>query len=129
MTLSVPEFRNLMPEFASSADYADVVVTQYLAIGYQLVNPDAWQESTDFGASLIAAHFLTLARRDQQIAEKGGAPGTQTGAITAKGVGGANISYNTALTAVANAGAWNATRYGQQYATLVKLYGAGVLQL
>lgn len=123
--LTPTQFRINMPEFASTEYYADAVVQQWLTVGYEFVNPHAWHDNTDFGASLVAAHFLSLARRDQIASEKGGAPGTQTGAMTSKAVGGASISYDVALTAVQGAGAWNATRYGQTYATLSKLYGAG----
>lgn len=123
------QFRVLLPEFSSTADYSDPAITTWLAVGYRFVNPHLWDVGDiDLGASLVAAHFLTLEQRDRKAARAGGVPGMQSGMLSSKSVGGVSASYDVALTAVQGAGQWNATSYGQRYATLAKLYGAGALQ-
>lgn len=130
MTFTPAQFRTLLPEFASTSDYADPAITAWLAVGYRFVNPELWDVGDiDLGASLVCAHFLVLGQRDRKAARKGGVPGMQSGALSSKSIGGVSASYDVALTAVQGAGAWNATLYGQRYATLARLYGAGALQI
>ena len=130
MTVTASSFRTMYPEFVSTDTYPDATINVWLPIAEQFVNGTewGWNDNADLGVCLVLAHFLSLGQRNILASGKGGIPGSNVGAVASKSVGGAAISYNTALTAVEGAGEWNATTYGQRYATLRSFYGAGAFQ-
>lgn len=120
--MSLTEFRQVFPEFTASSD---ATVTYWLGIGANLVNADRWGNMTAHGTYLVAAHFLALG-----LANSTGKPGAGgMGVISAKSIDKVSASYDTNTGSVDGAGAWNATIYGRQYAQLVRMFGAGGLQL
>ena len=129
MTLTVPQFRTRFSEFGTPAVYSDDFLQMWLDVGYKLVDADSWgDDMVDLGASLCAAHFIVLQKRDQLTAAKGGVPGFTVGVVSSKSIDSVSVAYDVASAMVQGAGQWNATRYGQQYAQLSRLYGAGAMQ-
>jgi hypothetical protein len=130
VTTSVVDFRALFPEF-TVAIYPDATVNIWLSQSQNFVNPDFWGGQTDFGIYLLTAHELTLGRQNVRAAGAtgGGALGSASGVAQNKTVDRVSIGYNSNLSAVAGAGPYNLTSYGQRYYQLLLLFGTGGLQV
>jgi hypothetical protein len=129
MTATVPAFRIQFPEFSSTESYPDPMVTSWLTVASRFVNQERWGDSTDFGIYLHAAHNLTIAAKNQQAVEFGGAPGQSAGAMTSKSAAGVSAGYDFASVKEEGAGWWNETSYGRQFYRLSQMMGAGPLQI
>lgn len=129
MTVTVQSFRLNFPQFADTEVFPDPLLAFWLTTSANFVNADRWGALTDYGVSLVLAHFLTLLARDVAVAELGGNPGEASGPVSSKSVGKVSVSYATDATALANGGNWNATSFGQQYLTQARVMGAGPLQI
>ncbi len=127
--MDVPTFRAAFPEFTDPLRYPDSMVTFWLTLAARMLRPDRWRSLLDFGIELFTAHQLCLAARQQQIAALGGIPGGVTGATSAKSVDRVSLSYDTANVQYQNAGFWNMTSYGVQFYQLLRMIGAGPLQI
>ncbi|MBX9696911.1 MAG: DUF4054 domain-containing protein [Alphaproteobacteria bacterium] len=46
-----------------------------------------------------------------------------------KSVGGVSVGYDSTAQSEKDAGWWNRTTYGQQFIRLVRIFGAGAIQL
>lgn len=88
-----------------------------------------WKRSWNMGVSLYLAHELTLARQNSKAAAVGGTPGQQGGVATSKTVGSVTVQYDAQSMSEKDAGYWNLTTYGKQFIRLVRIYGAGCVQL
>lgn len=93
------------------------------------VRPCVWKSAWVQGASLYLAHELTLAAQNVKAASVGGVPGVSGGIANNKTVGKVTVGYDTTSTAEKDAGYWNLTNYGKQFYRLVKIFGAGAIQL
>jgi hypothetical protein len=123
------DFRNAFPEFSSVTIYPDPMIQAWLTVAVSLVNPLRWAELTNLGIQLVTAHHLALGARDQNAASVGGVPGTMTGPTSAKAVDKVSTSYDTNAAALDGAGFWALTRYGVQYLTMARMFGAGGMQI
>lgn len=74
---------------------------------------------------LYTAHQLSLGRRMQLEAAKGGIPGTSGDVVASKAAGGLSLSFDTAAGTEKEAGWWNLTIYGRQAYELIQMAGAG----
>lgn len=119
----------LFPEFSSTADYPDATVTAWLGYGEKMTDACAWGDCYVLGVCLYAAHLLVLGRKNMASAAAGGAPGGATGALTSKAVDKVSAGYDVSVAAIEGAGDWNLTTYGIQRARLMRLFGAGGVQL
>lgn len=126
---TVAAFRTSFPEFASTANYPDAQVQFWLDVAAKLLNPDRWYDLIDQGAMLFTAHHLVIQRRDLQGAAAGVIPGEIKGAIASKSVDKVSVSYANGTAMYQDAGFWNLTTYGLQYWNLVRMFGAGGIQL
>ena len=122
--MTAAEFRAAFRAFAEPAAASDAAVDGALALAAAFVNPERWGAVADRGIGLYAAHVLTM---DARRAAPGG--GGAAGVLVAKALGGASASYDTGATTISGAGDLNATSYGQEFARLSRLFGAGVIQL
>lgn len=127
--MDVSQFRQAFPEFDDKTQYPDALVQFWMSVAVPLVNAERWGELTDLGGALITAHHLALAVKDQKVAAIGGAPGQVTGPQSSKGVDKVSVSYDTGAVAMNDGGFWNATMYGIRYLNLVRIMGAGGVQL
>ncbi len=93
------------------------------------LDPNVWNRSWNVGVSLYLAHELTLAGQNGQSAKFGGTPGQQGGVATQKSVGSVSVQYDAQSMSEKDAGYWNLTTYGKQFIRLVRIYGAGAVQL
>lgn len=126
---TVASFRAAFPEFASTTDYPDAQVQFWLDLAAKLLNVDRWYDLLDQGTMLFTAHNLAISRRDQLAGSSGGIPGAIQGAIASKSVDKVSVSYEANSALYEDAGFWNLTSYGLRYWNLVRMVGAGGIQL
>lgn len=129
MTISIAQFRADYPEFSSTTQYPNSQVTYWLNLAYSVLNAGRWGRQLDIGAALFTAHNIVIEARAQTEALQGALPGQMTGPVSSKSVDKVSVSYDTASGIEAGAGHWNLTIYGARFAKLIRLFGAGPLQI
>lgn len=132
MTVSPASFRADFPEFSSVTTYPDTSIQFWIGVAALRLDPQVWAEMLDFGTELFVAHNVILSARAAAAAAGPGAAaatGQATGPLASKSAGGLSASYDTAAAAVKDAGPFNLTTYGQQFAQLMAAFGAGGIQL
>lgn len=128
MTVTAAQFRTDFPEF-TLASYPDASVNFWLAVAAKLLRPARWFDMLDLATELYVAHNLSLEFQAREDAAAGGAPGVSTGAVTSMAVGPASISFDASAGLEEGAGNWNLTVYGTRFAQLVRMFGAGPIQV
>ena len=123
------QFRTDFPEFTSSVDYPNSGISFWITVAYKMMNAERWLDLIDVGAELFVAHNLVLEVRAQKAASNGGVPGENTGPLSSKSVDKVSISYDTGAAMEVDAGHWNLTVYGTRYRSLVRMFGAGPIQI
>ena len=119
-------FRSAYPEF-DSLQYPDAAVLVRLKLAEKFFSEERWPDE-DVRAhcvGLYAAHFLAAHGSRAAGGEGGGA----TGVVASKSVDGASVSYDTSATTEEGAGFWNATTYGRELYQILRVFGAGAVQL
>jgi hypothetical protein len=129
MTVTVATFRTSFTEFTSATIYPDADVQFWLTYAGLLLNANRWKSMLDLGTSLFIAHNLVLEQQAKASAANGAPPGLSSGIVSSKSVDKVSISYDTNSAAEKDAGQWNLTIYGQRYFRLMKMFGAGPLQV
>ena len=129
MTLTPTQFRGDFPEFGDADAYSDALLATWTTLAPGFIDESRWNEFALYGAELVAAHFIVLAKRRRAAALAGAIPGEPKGLQTSKSVGDVSAGYDLAPVLAADAGMWNQTTYGLEYQRLLRLFGAGGLQL
>jgi hypothetical protein len=127
--MDVAQFRINFPEFSDTVRYPSSQISFWATFAEAQVREAVWKDQKTMGVQLYVAHEITLAAQNKSVAGYGGAPGAQSGPVNSKAVGGANVSYDTQSTTEKDAGYWNLTTYGKQYYRLLRIFGAGAIQL
>jgi hypothetical protein len=127
--MDVATFRQDFPEFADATAYPDAEVGFFLSLAEQLLPECRWGTIWPYAVALFTAHQLTVARRNQQTASAGGAPGGVSGPTTAKAVDKVSVSYDAAAVTLEDGGFWNMSTYGIQFLQWARMFGAGGIQL
>jgi hypothetical protein len=87
----------------------------------------------DFATEMWVAHQIVLEKQAIGQAATGGNPGTAVGLITNKSVNGVSVGFDVSVIASGNmqenAGYYNSTIYGMRFYRLMKMRGAGPIQL
>lgn len=122
-------FRQAFPEFDDPATYPDATLNFWAGLSDKLLRSDRWEDLYTYGQQLFVAHHLAIARREQSVAELGGIPGEVKGPVTSKSVDKVSVSYDASKTTIENAGFWNSTSYGVKFYQLVRICGAGCIQI
>jgi hypothetical protein len=132
--MDVATFRSILPEFGDTGKYPDARIQFYLDLAYDSLPPAVWGDRLDAATLYYAAHYLTLAVPG--MAAPGGqggytyaSPGLATGPVASKGVGGVSVSFDTSTGQSDGAGAYNLTRYGQIFWSLLAPAATGARQL
>lgn len=129
MTVTATSFREAYPEFANTTTFPDSQVNYYITLGYKLLRPCKWQDVLDDGIMLFVAHNLALEAQAQKQAAAGGIPTGQVGLTAAKAVDKVSVSYDNSAAMEEGAGHWNLTIYGKRFWWLLRMAGAGAVQL
>jgi len=129
MTITVPQFRADYPEFSSTSVYPNAQLQYWLTLAPLLMNADRWGALMDMGTELFMAHHITLEAKAMAEAKNGGIPGITTGPVSSKSADKVSISYDVGSSIVPDAGHWNLTIYGTRFIQLLRMFGAGPIQL
>jgi hypothetical protein len=128
--VSVGGFRAAFPAFSDADAYPDARVEFWLGLAQKMLSRARWGSVYCEGAYLYAAHGLTVERRASGGAGGDGDAGS-VGAVTSESqaIGGMSYSQSFDTSAYAGGGQMASTVYGQQYLDLVRVIGAGGVQL
>lgn len=127
--MDITAFRANFPEFTDTAVYPDAQITFWATIAEEQVVKTIWGDLYTFGTQLYVAHEITLASQNVSVAAAGGMPGQNEGIANQKTVGNVSASYDSASNSEKDAGWWNMTNYGKQFIRLVRIFGAGCIQI
>src|SRR5690606_17941828 len=106
MAVTPEDVRAIAPELDS---VPTDLIERFIAMAERRVNRKAWGARADDGVTFLAAHLLTMRKR--------GASG-QTGPLASVSVGDVSQSFAVQASDGKN---YNATSYGQEFATLQSL--------
>lgn len=97
----------------------------------EAVQPDKWGNGWRYACGLYVAHYATLYLRNfsetPQSAQEAAATGSVAGVVKRATLGDSSVEYDTSAvtSALADWGDFNATSYGQQFATRARIVGMG----
>lgn len=129
--MDVAAFREAFPQFSPEL-VPDGRIAFHLRVAGKLLPAARWEDLLDEGLGLYTAHQLTLELEAAKDKAGTGAINAAAGPVASetKTVGG--LSHSTTRSgaasqgnALANAGQYNLTSYGQQFWALVQIIGAG----
>jgi len=131
MTVTVSGFRAAFPEFdgPNTNNYPDAEIQFWLDLSGNLFDQGRWGSLLDFGTQLFMAHNLALGFMAKAAAASGQQPGQVTGAVTSASVDKVSYSRDASSVMLTDAGHWNLTTYGLRYKQLVRMIGAGPVQV
>lgn len=107
------------------------VLDLFISQANEAVQPDKWGDGWRYAAGLYVAHYSTMYLRnynaDPQTAQEAAATGSVAGIVKSATLGDSSVSYDTSAVsaALADWGDFNATSYGQQFATRARIVGMG----
>lgn len=127
--MDIAVFRTNFPEFADTSVYPNGQITFWASLAEKMLPVALWGDVWTQACNLYVAHEITIAAQNVKSAAVGGAPGQAGGIANSKTVGSATISYDSATQSEKDAGWWNRTSYGIQLYRLIKIFGAGCVQL
>jgi hypothetical protein len=127
---TLADFRSVYPQYTDNI-VPDAVIQAYIDLANACILQVRWHSAWKIAMGLFIAHYLTLYL-------KGAAPagsdagtvasyGQPSGMNTSEAVGdvSAGIDYSSVANDLQGWAAWKLTIYGQQLATMAKLYGKG----
>lgn len=126
-----PQFKKVNTE---SGFVPDSIMSVFIQMVNSTVSPDRWGEAWRLGAGLFVAHYVTMYLRQNKgntdgstTASQAANSGALLGIVSSASLGDASVSYDTssATQATQNWGQWNLTTYGQQYASLARVFVIG----
>ena len=137
---SVADFLGFYPQFGSvdnTGAYTgpiangNVVLGTFVTLASASVQWARWQDAWQMGMALFIAHYATLYLQTQSpnpnpTAAQVYAAGLAKGIQTSKSVEGISVSYQMPE-GLEGWAAWNLTVFGQQFASLAKTIGIGIL--
>lgn len=129
MSVTESTFRATFSEFASSTTYPTPEVDFWLGLALKMMNADRWGDLLDYGQQLFVAHNLAIQFNAKANVDVGQAPGQVIGAITNASVDKVSYTRDASSIMLPDAGHWNLTTYGIRYKQLVRMIGAGPLQI
>lgn len=128
MAVTVPAFRAAFPAFADAAAYPDPEVQFWIDLGYKLHDPYRWGALLDDAVSLFVAHNLALEAMSSSSGG-GGVPGAVVGPVSSASVDKVSYSRDARAALDPKAGHWNLTVWGLRWYRLMRMAGAGPVQV
>ena len=123
--ISVEGFREAFPQFDIET-YPDARVQFWLDLAQKRLVKKRWGNIFEEGVYLFTAHYLTV-ERQAMIDGTGGSVGAVTS--ESQSIGDTSFSQGYDTSAYSKDGQMAATVYGQMYLDLVRIVGAGGVQL
>ena len=115
-------FVSVFPEFASASSAS---AAYWLSQAPLQLNATMFGANFDLASMLFVAHNLTLGKQNANAVARGGVPGTTSGALASKSVGGVSASYDVGGVSIPGAGEWNATSYGRRLYKMMQAAACG----
>lgn len=128
-TVTIQAFRETLPMFADSNTFDDPTLQFWLDLGDKLHNADRWGDLLATGIQLFAAHYISVDAVMAKEAARGAPVGLRGGAIVSESGDSVSISFDNSGTNEDGAGHWNQTVWGKRYYRLMRLVGAGPVQV
>jgi hypothetical protein len=125
----VAQFRVDYPEFSDLGSFPRSQINYWMAFAYGMLNARRFGRQLNVAIQLFVAHNIALEARAQAEASFGGIPGGQVGPINSKSVDKVSMGYDTSAGIEIGAGHWNLTIYGTRLIRLIKIFGAGPVQI
>lgn len=113
------EFRSRFPTFRPD-QFPDSAVMLRLKLAAKFFEGWKDDEVREHAMCLYTAHYLTA---NKSVGSSG------LGIVSGKSVDGASVSYDTGTASEQGAGFWNLTSYGRELYQLMRIFGAGAVQL
>lgn len=139
MSITAADFVRDFREFADADIYPTEMITWWMNYAALFLNKDRWglpgsggsnpRTEYDIGQEFVAAHMLVLEAKAIKSAKNGNPPGVAEGMVNNKSVDKVSIGFDTASIAEVGAGHWNLTTYGLRFKYLLRLFGAGPVQI
>lgn len=130
MAVTVAQFRANFPAFADAAKYPDPEVQFWLDLAYQQHDPARWGEILDFAVQLYVAHNLAIdGAQGASGSGSGGVPGAVVGPVSSASVDKVSYSRDARIAYLPDAGSWNLTTWGLRWYRLMRMAGAGPVQV
>lgn len=141
MSVTAAQFTSDFPEFASSPpaqiafwlNYAAVLLTSRwgpsAADPWPTTAPFPALTLYDIGTELLVAHNLALEAAAVQDGASGGIPGSTVGPTSSMSVDKVSVSSDNNVATYKNAGDFNLTSYGIRFMRLLRMVGAGALEV
>ena len=129
MTVAVTDFTSAFPEFNDFTKYPPGQISFWLGQAYSTLNAHRFGTNLDLAAMLYTAHNIVLSARAAATAASSGIVGEATGPTASKSVGPVSIGYDVGAAAIAGAGIYNSTSYGQRFIKICHIVGAGGLYI
>ena len=122
-------FRKAFPAFMDPSCYPDHELNYWFTLGEKLLDKCRWGDLYSDGLYLFAAHNLALEFNSKKQALKGQQPGQVVGVLNSASVDKVSYSRDASAAMDPKNGHWNLTIYGLRYVRLVKMVGAGPVQV
>lgn len=136
MTITPTQMRTDFTEFASTSRYPDSLLQFWLNWSYLMLNTSRFkpQATLDMAAELFAAHNVSVERTAMDQAAIASAAGTgmvgfNSGPVNSKSVDKVSVGFDPSVVTDPDAGFWNLTIYGARLWQLIKMFGAGPVQI
>jgi hypothetical protein len=123
-SITADQFRTLFPEFTNPAQYPDATIDLWVSLCP--IDPCLWGSYYNLGQGYWAAHEL---KKFGSVPGTGGAGAMDSGPISSKSVGPVSVSFDPNIGTEDGAGSYNYTVYGRQFYHLMKIFGAGPIQV
>lgn len=127
--LTPAAFRDQFPVFTSTTTYPDPEIQFWIDLAIKLHSAERWGDLLDYGISLFVAHNLSLEFSSNAAAAAGQAPGQVVGALSSASVDKVSYSRDASSAMDPKNGHWNLTTYGLRWVRLVRMVGAGPVQI
>lgn len=128
------DFPQFKKEGTEGGFVPDTMMNLFIQMANSTISEARWFEAWRFACGLFVAHYVTMYLRQSKGNTSGSTSaiaaadsGTIVGIVSSASLGDANVSYDTsaATQATQNWGQFNLTTYGQQYASLARLFVIG----
>lgn len=129
MTVTTASFRGAFPAFASTTLYPDPQVQFWLDLSLLMQDANRWSTWIDYGTQLFTAHNLVLEYQSNKAGAAGQKPGEIQGPVTSGSVDKVSYGRNPGPAMDPTAGHWNLSTYGLRYVKLLRMIGAGPVQV
>lgn len=136
MAVTPESFRATFRAFNDPDLSPEAAVNYYIQLALNMLAGSASGAGNRFDAitldravGLYVAHHLALDAKDMDAKTAGAIPGEVEGVATAKAVDKVSVSMDASTVTWENEPFWNSTRYGVALLDLVRMFGAGAIQI